>query len=358
MGRAAGRRVDRQARSRDPAGRRRAARRRGRVRRRSGVRVPAQRRRPRRALDAGDRRARRRRPPDADARHARPRRPRPDLLPGGVRGRGRRVGARDQPVRPAQRPGGQGQHQASARWRARSRSSRAGDDDELRALLGDAGPPHYVAIMGYLPPSDELDAAIAELRDRDPRGDRRGDDVRLRPAVPALDRSAAQGRAAPMGRFLQLRQRPQRRRRDPGRGVLVRDADRRAGGRRPADAALARAARRAGQARRGPGRGRARADRADRRATRTGADADADRVRRAGQDGREHGAPDPAATPTTRSSRSTSAHDAVKAAESHGASGAGSLEELVQKLEAPQGGLDHGAGRGSDAADGRDADRR
>jgi hypothetical protein len=37
-------------------------------------------------------------------------------------------------------------------------------DAELRALLADASPPHYVAIMGYLPPSKELDAAIAELR--------------------------------------------------------------------------------------------------------------------------------------------------------------------------------------------------
>jgi transaldolase / glucose-6-phosphate isomerase len=37
-------------------------------------------------------------------------------------------------------------------------------DDQLRALLGDAQPPHYVAIMGYLPPSDALDAAIGELR--------------------------------------------------------------------------------------------------------------------------------------------------------------------------------------------------
>jgi transaldolase/glucose-6-phosphate isomerase len=40
----------------------------------------------------------------------------------------------------------------------------AAGDEQLRALLGDAGPPHYVAIMGYLPPSDELDAAIADLR--------------------------------------------------------------------------------------------------------------------------------------------------------------------------------------------------
>jgi transaldolase/glucose-6-phosphate isomerase len=37
-------------------------------------------------------------------------------------------------------------------------------DPELRALLSDARPPHYVAVLGYLPPSDELDAAVAELR--------------------------------------------------------------------------------------------------------------------------------------------------------------------------------------------------
>jgi transaldolase / glucose-6-phosphate isomerase len=38
------------------------------------------------------------------------------------------------------------------------------DDDGLRALLGDAEPPHYVAVMGYVPFSDEFDAAVAELR--------------------------------------------------------------------------------------------------------------------------------------------------------------------------------------------------
>ena len=37
-------------------------------------------------------------------------------------------------------------------------------DAELRDLLADAGPPHYVAILGYLPPAQELDDAIAELR--------------------------------------------------------------------------------------------------------------------------------------------------------------------------------------------------
>jgi transaldolase/glucose-6-phosphate isomerase len=37
-------------------------------------------------------------------------------------------------------------------------------DDALGALLFDAAPPHYVAVMGYLAPSDALDTAIVELR--------------------------------------------------------------------------------------------------------------------------------------------------------------------------------------------------
>ncbi len=40
----------------------------------------------------------------------------------------------------------------------------AADDEALRSLLHDAGSPHYVAIMGYLPYSDELDEAISGLR--------------------------------------------------------------------------------------------------------------------------------------------------------------------------------------------------
>jgi transaldolase / glucose-6-phosphate isomerase len=38
------------------------------------------------------------------------------------------------------------------------------DDEALRRLLGKAAPPHYVAIMGYVQPSDAFDEAIAELR--------------------------------------------------------------------------------------------------------------------------------------------------------------------------------------------------
>lgn len=37
-------------------------------------------------------------------------------------------------------------------------------DDGLDVLIAEAAPPAYVAILGYLPPSDELDEAIAELR--------------------------------------------------------------------------------------------------------------------------------------------------------------------------------------------------
>ncbi len=39
------------------------------------------------------------------------------------------------------------------------------DDAALRALLADAAPPHYVALMGYVQPTAELDAAVAELRE-------------------------------------------------------------------------------------------------------------------------------------------------------------------------------------------------
>jgi hypothetical protein len=40
------------------------------------------------------------------------------------------------------------------------------DPGDVQELLGKAAPPHYVAIMGYLKPSEEFDAAIAEVRAR------------------------------------------------------------------------------------------------------------------------------------------------------------------------------------------------
>jgi len=38
------------------------------------------------------------------------------------------------------------------------------DDDALRALLGGAGPGDYVAILGFMAPSEDVDAAVTELR--------------------------------------------------------------------------------------------------------------------------------------------------------------------------------------------------
>jgi transaldolase/glucose-6-phosphate isomerase len=40
----------------------------------------------------------------------------------------------------------------------------AASDDELRELVAAAAPPDYVAILGFMAPSDEVDAAVAELR--------------------------------------------------------------------------------------------------------------------------------------------------------------------------------------------------
>jgi transaldolase/glucose-6-phosphate isomerase len=37
-------------------------------------------------------------------------------------------------------------------------------DEELRTLLSGAAPPHYLAVLGYLVPSERFDAAVAELR--------------------------------------------------------------------------------------------------------------------------------------------------------------------------------------------------
>jgi glucose-6-phosphate isomerase len=38
------------------------------------------------------------------------------------------------------------------------------DDEALRALLGEAGPGSYVALLGFMAPSEDVDAAVAELR--------------------------------------------------------------------------------------------------------------------------------------------------------------------------------------------------
>ena len=110
--------------------------------------------------------------------------------------------------------GGQGRDQARARRRAAARRCRVADDAALRALLARRRPGGYIALMGYVAPSLEFDEAVAELRATLMRATRARDDVRLRPALPALDRPAAQGRPADRALPLADRRRGTRRR-DP-----------------------------------------------------------------------------------------------------------------------------------------------
>ena len=79
-----------------------------------------------------------------------------------------------------------------ARGPARRRRRRA-----ARAAGAASAPPHYVAIMGYVEPSAALRRrGRRELRAAIRDATQVGDDVRLRPALPALDRPAPQGRPA------------------------------------------------------------------------------------------------------------------------------------------------------------------
>ena len=91
------------------------------------------------------------------------------------------------------------------------------DDDALRSLLGEAQPPSYVAILGYLPYSDDLDSAVSELR------------AVIRAATgcattfgygPRFQHSTGQLHKGgpPTGRFLQLVNQPQRDAEIPGEG--------------------------------------------------------------------------------------------------------------------------------------------
>jgi transaldolase / glucose-6-phosphate isomerase len=91
------------------------------------------------------------------------------------------------------------------------------DDDALRALLGDARPPHYVAIMGYLPTSDELDAAVASLREAIRAATGAATTFGYGPRFLHSTGQLHKG-GPPTGRFLQLVAEPERDAEIPGAG--------------------------------------------------------------------------------------------------------------------------------------------
>ena len=123
------------------------------------------------------------------------------------------------------------------------------DDAALSALLGDAAPPDYVAIMGYVQPSPDFDAAIAELRVAIRRGaaGRGGKATTTFGYGPRFLHSTGQfHKGGPKtGRFLQLLHDGPRGRGHPRRAVHVHDAEERRGDRRLQYVARARAAGRA-----------------------------------------------------------------------------------------------------------------
>ena len=89
------------------------------------------------------------------------------------------------------------------------------DDGALRALLGDANPPHYVAIMGYVPFSAEFDRAVAELRRRIRAATGAATTFGYGPRFLHSTGQLHKG-GPPVGRFLQLTSRPQRDAEIPG----------------------------------------------------------------------------------------------------------------------------------------------
>ena len=112
----------------------------------------------------------------------------------------------------------------------------AGGDPDVAAtgsldeLMDGAEERDYICVQAFIDPTEENEARIMELVD-DPRPHWMRDHARLWAAVPALDRSAAQGRAA--DRPLRPgRRRHRRRDPDPRQGLRLRQADLRPGGRR------------------------------------------------------------------------------------------------------------------------------
>ena len=104
---------------------------------------------------------------------------------------------RDQPVRPAERPGGEGPRRGESSPRARSRaSSRSRSLDEL---LAQAREGDYFCVQAFVEPTDEAERRIEARARARPRARRDRDDGGLRAALPPLDRPAPQGRARRAG---------------------------------------------------------------------------------------------------------------------------------------------------------------
>ena len=148
------------------------------------------------------------------------------------------------------------------------------EEGSLSELTDGLEPPAYLAIMGYLPYSEETEASVARLRaalmERYQVATTWGYGPRFLHSTGQFHKGGPK-----TGRFLQLIDHPDEDLEIPGEAVHLRHADPSPGGRRSPDVAQPRPPGRALQRRR---------HRRDQ-----GAALDADRIRRARQDGRQHG---------------------------------------------------------------------
>ncbi len=193
LGRAAHRRVAGQARQGRAPRRGRAARGARGLRGRPCLRPAARPGGARRRAGRGDHGAGAGGPPRPAPDRPRALRPRPDHVLRRVRHRGGGLGARRQPVRPARRPGREGRHEARARGGcARHRGGRP----RGAARAARRRPAGVPGAAGLRRPGRRDRRGRRRAAPRDPRPHADDDHVRLRPPLPALDRSAAQGRSA------------------------------------------------------------------------------------------------------------------------------------------------------------------
>jgi transaldolase / glucose-6-phosphate isomerase len=161
------------------------------------------------------------------------------------------------------------------------------DSITLSALLGDASPPDYVAIMGYVQPSAEFDAAACELRETIRKHTLATTTFGYGPRF--LHSTGQFHKGGPkMWRFLASHLRSPRSR-TPRRSVTW---TRCASWRAPLPACACVVTTRQTRCARSPQRSRRCCDPESRNEGRRGR-RDPDRVRRAGKDGRQHGAPHP-----------------------------------------------------------------
>ena len=294
----------------------------------------------------GRRRRRRRRSPPPASRSSRSRRTGAadlgrDLVLRRVRDRGRGLGAGDQPVRPAQRAGGQGQRPSAVldHRTGAARSAEAGDD-ALRALLGEPAPPSYVAILGYLaavaPSSTPRSPSCARRSATATQATRRSATARATCTRPASSTRAARRRAASCSSSTTADARRRRSRAPATRFETLKRAQADGDLRRRCATTACRRERIALARRPRGGAARPHGDASRRPLMQIG-------FVGLGKMGGNMVAPHPARLRPRGRRLRLRRRGGRRTAEENGAAGAASLEELVKKLERAAHGLDHGA---------------